>query len=244
MATEFEAFFQRATFNAPLNGELRSHLKNVYSSLTLSVLAAAGGASTVLLSPRSSLFSAGGGGFWGLLAFGLAMALHFTPDNGKNWKNRMALLLGFAFFSGLGSGPLMSYAVALNPSLLPTAFLLSSTLFACFSGVALYAPSGHYLYLGGTLISALSTLFWLGLANIFFQSTMIFQLSLWAGLAVFCGFVVYDTQMIIEKRRRGEKDFIKHSLGLFIDFMQLFKRILILLIQKEQNGQRKKNNRR
>jgi len=238
---EFESFFRRAT-NVPLNGEIRSHLKNVYSSLTLSVLTAAGGAGTVLLSPRSALFSQFGGGVWGLVALGLAMALHMTQDNGKNWMNRMALLLGFAFFSGLSVGPLVSYAVALNPSLLPTAFLLSAMLFACFSGAALYAPSGQYLYLGGILMSGLTTLFWLGLANIFFRSQLIFQLSLWAGLAV-CGFVVYDTQMIIEKRRRGEKDFIKHSLELFIDFMHLFRKILVILMQREQ-GSKKKNNRR
>lgn len=49
---------------------------------------------------------------------------------------------------------------------------------------------------------------------------------------MFCGFIVWDTQMIIEKRRRGDKDFIAHSLDLFIDFMQIFRKILILLMQK------------
>ena len=43
---------------------------------------------------------------------------------------------------------------------------------------------------------------------------------------------MWDTQMIIEKRRRGDKDFIAHSLDLFIDFMQIFRKVLILLMQK------------
>ena len=38
--------------------------------------------------------------------------------------------------------------------------------------------------------------------------------------------------MIIEKKRRGDGDFIGHSLDLFIDFMQVFRKILILLMQK------------
>jgi hypothetical protein len=38
--------------------------------------------------------------------------------------------------------------------------------------------------------------------------------------------------MIIERRRRGDKDFIKHSLDLFIDFMQVFRKVLIILMQK------------
>ena len=60
----------------------------------------------------------------------------------------------------------------------------------------------------------------------------ILQVYLWAGLLVFCGFIMWDTQMIIEKRRRGDGDFISHSLDLFIDFMQVFRRILVLLMQK------------
>ena len=38
--------------------------------------------------------------------------------------------------------------------------------------------------------------------------------------------------MIIEKKRRGDGDFIGHSLDLFIDFMQVFRKVLILLMQK------------
>ena len=56
--------------------------------------------------------------------------------------------------------------------------------------------------------------------------------QLWGGLLVFCGFIVWDTQMIIEKKRRGDGDFIGHSLDLFIDFMQVFRKVLILLMQK------------
>ena len=34
------------------------------------------------------------------------------------------------------------------------------------------------------------------------------QLQLYGGLLLFCGFVLYDTQLIVEKRRRGDKDFV------------------------------------
>ena len=34
------------------------------------------------------------------------------------------------------------------------------------------------------------------------------QVRLYLGLAVMCGFVLYDTQLIVEKRRRGEEDYI------------------------------------
>merc|ERR1719174_374071 len=84
-----------------------------------------------------------------------------------------------------------------------------------------------------TLLSGLSTLLFLGFLNIFFRSQLLFQAHLYIGLAIFCGFVMFDTQVIIRKARNGDKDFIAHSLDLFIDFVQIFRKVLILLMQKE-----------
>ena len=36
--------------------------------------------------------------------------------------------------------------------------------------------------------------------------------------------------------RRGDKDFIAHSLDLFIDFVQIFRKVLILLMQKVRDS--------
>lgn len=47
-----------------------------------------------------------------------------------------------------------------------------------------------------------------------------------------CGFVLYDTQLIIEKRRMGNQDFVQHALELFIDFIGIFRRLVIILTQK------------
>jgi FtsH-binding integral membrane protein len=110
-----------------------------------------------------------------LLAAGLALGLFMTPDNGKNRGTRMGMLLGFAFLTGLGMGPLLQMAIMMNPSLVPSAFMLTSAVFACFTGAALVAPDGKYLYLGGTLLSGLSSLLILGFLNIFFRSQLLFQ---------------------------------------------------------------------
>ncbi|XP_059089322.1 probable Bax inhibitor 1 isoform X1 [Tigriopus californicus] len=236
MAATLESMMN--TFNSKIEAPVRTHLKSVYASLALSILSAAGGAYIHMF---TNLLR-GGGILFSLVGLGLAMGLHFTPDNGKNRNQRMAMLLGFAFLSGLGMGPMLDMAVRLNPAIVPNAFLLSSVIFACFSGAALFAPNGQYLALGGTLMSAMSMMFWLGLANLFFQSQLIFQVYLWGGLLLFCGFIVYDTQMIIEKRRRGDKDFIAHSLDLFIDFIQIFRKILIILMQKQ--GEKEDNRER
>ena len=67
-------------------------------------------------------------------------------------------------------------------------------MFLCFTLSALYARSPQYLALGGFLSSGLSMLFWIGIVNLFFQSAIGFNISLYLGLALFCGYVLYDTR--------------------------------------------------
>jgi len=74
------------------------------------------------------------------------------------------------------------------------------------------------------------------------MESVLFQLHMWVSLAVFCGFVMWDTQMIILKKRRGDNDFIGHSLELFIDFVQIVKNIIVLLINKEDRDKKKRRN--
>jgi len=148
--------------------------------------------------------------------------------------------VGFAALSGLGTGPLLDMAIRLNPSIIVTAFFGTCVVFGCFTLASLYAPDRKYLYLVGMLLSALSTLFWLSLANIFLGSALLFEGMLYIGLIVMCGFVLYDTQMIIEKCRRGDKDYIWHSVDLFIDFIDIFRRLLIILAMKDSNRDNKK----
>lgn len=61
---------------------------------------------------------------------------------------------------------------------------------------------------------------------------LLFQVHLYLGLILMCGFVLFDTQLIIEKRRMGNKDFVQHALELFIDFIGILRRLLIILTQK------------
>lgn len=75
----------------------------------------------------------------------------------------------------------------------------------------------------------------LSFANIFLGSSLIYNFELYAGFFVLCGFVVFDTQMIVEKNRMGSKDFISDALCLFVDFITLFRRLVIILTQKVNN---------
>lgn len=230
----FDSFFR--SLDSKFDSGTKKHLQNVYSCLSMSTLAAAIGGYVHLF---TNLFGAG------LLTFfasiGLLLTLMSTPDDGKNQAKRLGYLLGFAFFSGINCGPLLQYAIYLNPSIIPTALMGTAVIFVCFTMCALYSANRYWLYLGGSLSSGLSFLLILSFANIFFRSQLLFQVELYLGLIVMCSFVLYDTQLIIEKHRRGDKDFITHSLRLFVDLFEIFRHLLVILSQKEERSKRKSN---
>ena len=50
------------------------------------------------------------------------------------------------------------------------------------------------------------------------------------GLLTACLYIIYDTQIIIEKAENGDKDVVSHTLTLFVDLFNIFIRILEILI--------------
>lgn len=218
-----------------LEQSTRHHLKNVYACLSASMLAAAVGSGVHLFTDilKGGLLSA-------IVSIGLLIALAVTPYDGKNQTKRMGILMGFAFFTGLGLGPIMDVVIQIDASIIPTAFFATTLIFVCFTLSALWAAERTYLYLGGTLMSGLSMLCFLSLVNLFIGAQFIFKVELYGGLLLFCAFVLYDTQLIVYKHKQGDKDFVWHSVGLFLDFIQIFRRIMIILAQNK-DGKKKKN---
>ena len=218
-----------------IEAPVRKHLKNVYATFTLATIAAAaGGYAHMFCSLIDARLITGFGAICTLLW------LHMTPYDGKNQIKRLSLFGSFAFLTGYNLGPFLDMAVRVNPALIIQTLLGTSIVYACFSLSALFAPRGHYLYLGGILLSALSILFWLSLINLFFGSRLLFQVNLYFGLAIMCSFIVFDTQNIIEKARRGDTDYVMHSIELFIDFVYVFKHLLIILTKKEAQSKKKR----
>jgi FtsH-binding integral membrane protein len=228
-----DSFFN--SLNRKIEPHIRSHLKDVYSSMAIALLSAAVGGYVHLFTDilRGGFLSA-------LVAIGFVIALYSTPDNGKNRSTRLWYLIGFAFASGLGLGPLMDYVIMVDPSIIPTAFLSTCVIFGCFSLSAMFSDHRKWLYLGGTLMSFLSLLMFMSIINLFIGSKLLFQIHLYLGFFVVCGFIMYDTTLIIEKRRLGDTDYIAHSVLLFIDFLDIFRYLLIILTQKEESKRKKK----
>lgn len=230
-----QGLFSPAVFNFDhLEPHVQGHLKNVYSTLSMGVLAATGGAIA---------HSHTGAGHWHFLTFiasmGLMVWLASTRHAKEEVGKRIGIFTGFCFFMGISLGPLLDMVVMVNPTIISTALAGTAVVFIGFTMAALLTRERTFLYMGGFLMSSLMWLTLAGFLNIFFRSQIIFDVYIYGILFIFSAFVLYDTQLIVEKRRRGDDDFIWHSVDLFLDAIQIFRALLVILAKKEDNKKKK-----
>ncbi len=96
------------------------------------------------------------------------------------------------------------------------------------------------IFFAGALFSGLSILMVMSLLNIFIGSTLIFRAEMYLCLAVFMGFVLFDTQLIVEKCNNGDKDYIWHSVDLFLDFINIFRQLMIIMAMNNDKKEKRK----
>lgn len=239
MSTSF--FHRQSTIfmkslNKKLEPPVQQHLKKVYTTLALATLVAAAGGYVHLF---TNILSGNITTALGALGFGLA--LYMTPDDGKNESKRLSYLMGFAGCAGLVMGPMLELALHLNPSIIPRTLISTCLVFASFSLSSIFSNHSKWIYMGGALLSMTSLLLFASIMNLFIGSYFIYQAQLLLGAILLCVFIMYDTAMIIEKRRNGDTDYILHSMLLFTDYIDLFQKILVFSIQKERNNRNRSN---
>lgn len=242
----FASFFQSSNRNGwsydslknfrQISPAVQSHLKLVYLSLCCALVASAAGAYLHLLLNIGGLLTT-------FACIGSILWLLYTPPYEE--QKRFGLFMAAALFEGAAIGPLIEMAIKVDPSILISAFVGSALAFACFSGAAMLARRREYLYLGGLLSSGLSMLMWLQFASaIFGGSAAMFKFEIYFGLLLFIGYVVVDTQEIIEQAHHGDLDYVRHALNLFTDFVAVFVRILIIMLKNSAEKNEKKKKRR
>jgi len=223
-----QRFTKDAVFSmTDLPVKVQRHLVDVYSNLFMGVLVAACGVTTsIYFAIESPLMTA----FFAVIAL---IVMQGTSQ--EQHDKRVALFSAFCFFKGMSIGPLVNLALHVDPSSLVLAALATAVVFGSFSLVAMTARRREYLYLAGTLSSLTGILALLGLANLFMGNTAIFEVLLWGGLALFIGWVVVDTQVMIEKASfESNPDALLHAAELFIDMVAIFVRILIILLRNSK----------
>ncbi|KAI7729521.1 hypothetical protein M8C21_017203 [Ambrosia artemisiifolia] len=220
---------------ALISPAVKSHLKLVYLSLCFALLASAVGAYLHIIWNIGGVLTT----FATLGCMSWLLAIPLQEE-----KKRVSLLMASALLQGASIGPLIKLAINFDPSILVMAFVGSAIVFGCFSGAAMLAKRREYLYLGGILSSGVSILLWLHFASSIFGTSLFLNFMLYFGLLVFVGYMVYDTQDIIEKAHLGDLDYVGHALTLFTDFIAVFVRILIIMMKNADEREERRKRRR
>ncbi|KAI8358538.1 inhibitor of apoptosis-promoting Bax1-domain-containing protein [Blakeslea trispora] len=221
-----------------LSRPVQRHLVHVYLALAaMCAIATVGTQVGDYLGPGSSALGSVG-------VIGSATTFRFTTPNSTS---RWALLGAYSIFSGIALSNFLSFFMDWDPSGNVIFLALSSAvlIFLGFSFSAVMANRRSMLYIGGFSSTIVSVLLWLSLANSFFlRSTSVYSFELYAGLLAFAGFVMYDTQMIVERASAGSRDIPGHSMELFMDLCSLFVKLAQILMKKEMERENEKKRKR
>ncbi|KAG7320392.1 hypothetical protein KOW79_016245 [Hemibagrus wyckioides] len=168
--------------------------------------------SLVLLSAIGSLF----------LIIALAVYRHQHPIN-------LYLLLAFTVLEAISVGTTVTfyeYSVVLQ------AFVLTSAVFVGLTAYTLQSKR-DFSKLGAGLFAGLWILVIAGFMRIFFQNDTVELVFAGAGALLFCGFIIYDTHILM--RKLSPEEHILASINLYLDIVNLFLHILRILDSMKKN---------
>ncbi|OQS03537.1 Bax inhibitor 1 isoform X2 [Thraustotheca clavata] len=239
-ARDMEAFSQNFDFAAlfkanDISVPVQQHLVRVYATLAGTVLSAGLGASLDFMFDLAGVLTT-------CAMVGMIFWLSFIDT--QYVTKRLSILMGVALCSGINIGPLLEVAVDMDPSIVITAFLATTVIFLCFTASALIEKRRTYLYMISFISSATMVMSFISIIYYFSRSSALYNAHMYLGLFVFCAYVLFDTQMIIERASLGDRDFILHALTLFLDFVNLFVRLISIIMRNQQQKDKKRTSRR
>lgn len=133
--------------------------------------------------------------------------------------------------------------------LLVRAAWLTAGVVGGLSAIAVCAPSDKFLYMGGPLAMGLGVVLVSSIGSMFFSPVSalgagLYSVSMYGGLILFSGFLLYDTQRIVAQAERysttpemyGAKPYdpINACLSIYMDTLNIFIRIAMILSGSSQ----------
>lgn len=161
-----------------------------------------------------------------ILSFAIVLAVQFSRGRiGEQW--RLGGLLAFGFLQGWQVGPLARSFFDVDPEIVLGAVVATFMAFVSFSGAAIFSRRRSYLYLGGLL--SFATLVLLG-SSLF---SVLFNFTLYLGMFLLCFYIIYDTQLMIERVERDgpgvDRLGVDGALQLFTDLIGIFVRLMVII---------------
>ncbi|NXR32430.1 LFG4 protein, partial [Zosterops hypoxanthus] len=202
-------------------------LRKVYSILSVQVLLTTVTSAVFLYSAgvqafvheRPALLLISG---FGSLAVIVALTLyrHQHPVN-------LYLLFGFVMWCSLIDRLLLLFTVTFyDVSVVLQAFILTTAVFLGLTAYTLQSKRDFSKF-GAGLFACLWILIFSGFLRLFFYSETIELVFAAAGALLFCGFIIYDTHLLMHKL--SPEEYILASINLYLDIINLFLHLLRFL---------------
>ncbi|CAD98584.1 Bax inhibitor-1 (BI-1). integral membrane protien with 6 or more transmembrane domains [Cryptosporidium parvum Iowa II] len=180
--------------------------------------------------------------FVGLLA-GIGVTFYLTASSSNKSSisiKRLAAYLLLCFVIGNGLGPLILFSNFVNPVIIPTALATTCIIFISLSFGVLFTKKRLSLYTTSFIFTTIAYLGLVSFFNIFTRSKFVDSLLSYAFVMVYSFYIYYDTQKTLEAIAYGERDFLLHSIQLYLDAVNLFTKIVVILIRKQQEEEEKR----
>ena len=193
-------------------------IKNTYILLSMTLLFAAATAAI-------GVFAQVGQGIAlvaSIVAIGL---LWFVLPKTANSATGIPVLFGITGLLGFGLGPVLSYYLSVNPSIVMTALGGTGVIFLGLSGYALTTRK-DFSFLGGFVMVGMLVVFGAALLNIFLGIPALFLAVNAAVVLIMSAFILWETSSLIHN---GETNYIMAAAGLFLSILNLFQALLHLL---------------
>ncbi|KAH8318410.1 hypothetical protein KR074_007072, partial [Drosophila pseudoananassae] len=225
---------------------VRDRIQSTYAFFGGSCVLTAAAAAAVFRSPRLLELTSRGGILATIASLALvigsgavARSIDYQPGLGPKhlaWAVHCAIL-----------GAVIAPICFMGGPILTRAALYTGGIVGGLSTIAACAPSDKFLAMGGPLAIGLGVVFASSLASMWLPPTTalgagLASMSLYGGLVLFSGFLLYDTQRMVRKAEvypqyaYAPYDPINASMSIYMDVLNIFIRIVTIL----SGGQRRK----
>lgn len=157
-----------------------------------------------------------------LMGIGL---LWFVLPRTQNSSAGIPVIFGITGLLGFGLGPILSYYLAVNPSIVITAMGGTGAIFLGLSGYALTTRK-DFSFMGGFIAVGMLVAIGAMLLNIFLAIPALALAVSAAVIMLMSGFILYQTSAMIHG---GETNYISATAGLFISILNIFTSLLHIL---------------
>ena len=151
--------------------------------------------------------------------------LWFVLPKTANSGAGIPVIFAFTGLLGFGLGPVLSYYLSVNPSIVMSALGGTGVIFLGLSGYALTTRK-DFSFLGGFVMVGMLVVLGAAILNIFLGIPALFLAVNAAIVMIMSAFILWETSTLVHG---GETNYIMATAGLFLSILNMFQALLHLL---------------